>query len=451
VSVCLLCTQELGGEVVDPEVSNTPLADVSTWLREGIAAAKAGQRERARDLLLRVVARDEENISAWLWLSDLVDSLEEREVCLENVLALDPANEAARKGLAWLQKQQEGPVLSRAQPTPAPEAPSVVQSRAAQPVTLAAAILREDLARRRPPPEAEPEPPPAPLRDEFDDEYLCPYCAAPTDPPDRLCRACGNGLWIQVRRREERSSWLWLAMTLQAIGILWPAIIVWVALFLVGNRVGVSGPSALVPAYLGLTGDVPPEVVDAAFELVPRHYVLLAAFLLLFSVTVFVGLYLRWKPIFYLFLVNALLTLVSAIAGIALGQRTGAICGGGGVLLALAAFFLVLQIEDDFFFNERRITLRFDRDATNGPALLDSGRRYAKRQLWAMAAIHLRSAASRMPDEMDCHLALAVTYINLKRYDLAEKALAEARRIRPEDPQVERLAALLASQRPVEA
>jgi hypothetical protein len=40
---------------------------------------------------------------------------------------------------------------------------------------------------------------------------------------------------------------------------------------------------------------------------------------------------------------------------------------------------------------------------------------------------------------------------HLKRYDLAAKALAEARRISPDDPQVEELTALLESLRPADS
>ena len=89
-----------------PDRSNTNTENADRLLREGIAAAKAGQRERARDLLMRVVEQDEENVSAWLWLSGVVDSLDDQEICLENVLALDPDNEAARKGLASVRKQK---------------------------------------------------------------------------------------------------------------------------------------------------------------------------------------------------------------------------------------------------------------------------------------------------------------------------------------------------------
>jgi cytochrome c-type biogenesis protein CcmH/NrfG len=50
---------------------------------------------------------------------------------------------------------------------------------------------------------------------------------------------------------------------------------------------------------------------------------------------------------------------------------------------------------------------------------------------------------TEMSDQMDPHLMLTVTYINLKRYDLADQALARARRISPGDPQIEKLTALL--------
>ncbi len=111
-------------------------------------------------------------------------------------------------------------------------------------------------------------------------------------------------------------------------------------------------------------------------------------------------------------------------------------------------FLLLLQLEDDFFFDEKRILLRVDRSAKKGLDFLACGRRYARRNMWAMAVIHLRRAVAWLPDWIDCHLELAAAYIGLKRYDLAAKALAEARRISPDDPQVEELTALLDSLRP---
>jgi hypothetical protein len=435
---------------MNPDASNPQVENVDLLLREGIAAAKAGQHERARDLLMRVVEQDEENALAWLWLSGVVDSLDDREICLENVLALDPDHDAARKGLAFVRKQKEIQAPSSAEATP-PSAPSPeppATARAARPATLATAILHEDFARRRPPPEPKPEPPPTPPQDEFDNPYLCPYCAAQTDPNDRKCQACGAKLWIKTRRREERSSWLWAALTVQMAGIIWPATVPLLMLVYAAYEIGIDNPLALMPVYLGLPGSLPPEVADAAFEVVPRLYVLAFVFYLLFSLTILIGLYLRWKPIFYLFLISALWTLALAVAGMLLSQGSGLICSGGGVVLALLMFLMLLQLEDDFFFDEKRILLRVDRSAKKGLDFLASGRRYARRKIWATAVIHLRRAASWLPDWIDCHLELAVAYIHLKRYDLATKALAEARRISPDDPRVEELTALLDSLRP---
>lgn len=431
-------------------------------LREGIAAAKSGQRERARELLMRVVEQDEGNIQAWLWLSSVVDSLEDREICLENVLTLDPTSDAAHRGLDWIRKQKEATGSTSTEPPPSPSTPPELESTerpsTQKPISPAAAVLAEDFARRRPPPEPEPEPPPPPPKDEFDDEYQCPYCAAQTAPEDRKCHACGNSLRIKTRRREKRSSWLWVALTLQAANIVWPAFTFLLVLFYAAYRAELHNFFRLVPVYLGLPNDVSPEVAQTALEWVPRVYILPFILYLLYALGVIVGLYLRWKPIFYLFLISAVLTLGSAVAGVAIGMglpnegvilnpRIGVLCSGGGVISALMMFFLVLQIEDDFFFDEYRLLLRRDRDATNGPALLDSGRRYARHNMWAMAVIHLRRAVALMPHEIGCHLALSVAYLNLKRYELATSALEEARHIDPHDPQVERLAALLTKRR----
>jgi cytochrome c-type biogenesis protein CcmH/NrfG len=67
-----------------------------------------------------------------------------------------------------------------------------------------------------------------------------------------------------------------------------------------------------------------------------------------------------------------------------------------------------------------------------------------------MAVIHLRRAVAWLPDWIDCHLELAVAYTRLKRYDLAARSLAEARRISPDDPRIEELTSLLDSLRPAD-
>jgi uncharacterized membrane protein len=75
-------------------------------LREGIAAARAGQRDLAHDLLVRAVGKGRKNIQAWLWLSSVVDTPTAQERCLEHVLGIDPEHVAARRGLEAIRSER---------------------------------------------------------------------------------------------------------------------------------------------------------------------------------------------------------------------------------------------------------------------------------------------------------------------------------------------------------
>jgi tetratricopeptide (TPR) repeat protein len=83
--------------------------EVAKLLQHGIAAAKAGRRREARQVLLQVTELDERNEQAWLWLSGVIESLEDRRICMENVLAINPDNTYAQAGLAWLEQQAPTP------------------------------------------------------------------------------------------------------------------------------------------------------------------------------------------------------------------------------------------------------------------------------------------------------------------------------------------------------
>lgn len=100
--------------------TDASIQGADSLLRAGIAAACSGERERARDLLIRALKRDHQNVHAWLWLSGVVDRPEQQRECLRQVLALDPGNQAARRGLAWLEGKAEGPLCEFAEPATAP-------------------------------------------------------------------------------------------------------------------------------------------------------------------------------------------------------------------------------------------------------------------------------------------------------------------------------------------
>jgi tetratricopeptide (TPR) repeat protein len=74
-------------------------------LQRAIQAARAGRKVEARDLLIALVDVDPQNELAWVWLSGLVDSLEDRIIACENVLTINPANEKVRAYLMELQHQ----------------------------------------------------------------------------------------------------------------------------------------------------------------------------------------------------------------------------------------------------------------------------------------------------------------------------------------------------------
>ncbi|MBL8132797.1 MAG: bacterial transcriptional activator domain-containing protein [Anaerolineae bacterium] len=92
-------------------------ANVEGMLREGVNAMKAGRRDEARALLLRAVELDQYNEDAWLWLSGVLDSLEDQRTCLENVLSINPGNDRARQGLDFV-NQKLGTASSSQPATP---------------------------------------------------------------------------------------------------------------------------------------------------------------------------------------------------------------------------------------------------------------------------------------------------------------------------------------------
>ena len=68
-------------------------------VRNGRAALKSGERDRARQLLLQATEYDRDNSEAWLWLSATTDDPAEQKHYLEWAVAANPANSAAVRGL----------------------------------------------------------------------------------------------------------------------------------------------------------------------------------------------------------------------------------------------------------------------------------------------------------------------------------------------------------------
>ncbi len=156
-------------------------SDVETWLDAGIAAVRSGDNAMAREMLMKVVDADDHNEQAWLWLGAVGATEEERRICLENVLALNPDNVLARKRLARL------------------TSPTHYAKKA---LTERVRGVRADLTNDKPPgsreglSRAKIEPPgPRQYGDVWDtDDDICAYCAATVDTEDKRCPSCGRSL-----------------------------------------------------------------------------------------------------------------------------------------------------------------------------------------------------------------------------------------------------------------
>jgi hypothetical protein len=79
---------------------------VTRLLTAGVDAVNEERLEDAKELLYQVIDLDERNDKAWLWLSGIVEGIDERIMCLENVLAVNPHHELAREGLRHLLAQR---------------------------------------------------------------------------------------------------------------------------------------------------------------------------------------------------------------------------------------------------------------------------------------------------------------------------------------------------------
>jgi len=70
--------------------------DAKEFYAKGVQAARAGDRQVARDLIARAVKADPGLVQGWWALAHLVDDQQKKIFCLRQVLKIDPAHEKAR-------------------------------------------------------------------------------------------------------------------------------------------------------------------------------------------------------------------------------------------------------------------------------------------------------------------------------------------------------------------
>ncbi len=74
-------------------------------LQDAVMAARIGNRDQALVLLLQIVAQEPRNAEAWLWLSRVAETDQQRIECLRRVLEINPSHPIAQADLARLKGQ----------------------------------------------------------------------------------------------------------------------------------------------------------------------------------------------------------------------------------------------------------------------------------------------------------------------------------------------------------
>ncbi len=385
-----------------------------------------------------MVDADENSIQAWLWLSGVVTTLEDREVCLQNVLALDPVNEAAQRGLAKVRAEIE------ATPEIEPESPLPHVAAQVAPEMKVAFDFSDT---------------------ELNDPLLCVYCAHLTREEDRQCPRCKRQLVIRFYEREQpRWIWTgWMVSMAEAIFMVGGLLVVMAILASAISAVKISGQGAdltqLALMYLGQSHTVPASAQAAVLTILPREQVFLRlVYVGLVIITAF-GLLSR-KRFFYILYVGAV-ALEAALLYLSVSITRVYITGGASgtplegivqvalnealgifVLLYGAVFGLFLLIKivlafamnDDFDTRTERLWCVIDKTVRDPNGAFIRAKTYMQREMWTLAALYLQRAVSLQPSTVEYYLALAESYAHLGRYRQSLALLDDAGQLQPDSP-----------------
>lgn len=377
------------------------------WLDEGIARAKAGQNDEARDLLLRVVERDERNVQAWLWLAGVVNSLDDKRIALENVLTLEPDNPAAKAGLEWLDRQASAP------PAGTSESPSI-------PSEHPYASLEHVTG--------------PPTRDEFAPEPEgCPRCGQAVQESDARCPHCAHPLTIYAPKAADSTQVRLLTVTwlVQAIADLMHGLLMIAALqMMVGGTVVMGNINAFLAGGAFRSGLPTPGLLQAV-----RIWITVDAIALAWSLVVAAILPMRRPatPIIALFVTAFHLALAGS--GLVL-ELSSLIVAAARAVLALFIGLWLLGSHSDFEWITLRQRLELDTFAKSSMDHYTQGRYYRRIGQTAKAILHLQRAVELNPKRYDYRVALGNAYYAMGRYDRAADQLRVALELNPNAPDV---------------
>jgi len=403
--------------------------EISNWLAEGLAAAKSGDRVFARQQLQRVIEADDHNLQAWLALSEVAATLEDKEVCLENVLALDPDNSPVREQLNLVRSQIAG-------------APKEVEE-SYSPESLAPAVQ------------------PVLDQDKFDDPLLCVYCGHLTGEADMRCPNCKRDVY-QSFYKHEHSHWIVVGWIINIIDVLYTGAVLIVLTFFMSAALSTaqlgSGDNfgQLLAFYFNQPTTLSAQAQTAILTSLPRSALYFRLGYMLFMLIVGFGLLTRRRGFHLLFIGSVAVATAAAflayrfsnaissagdtstatpfqrILSVAIFEAsnvTVALIGAMAVLLLLGRFALVFLMENDFTRITERLWSQIDRSVKNAHTAFIRAKSYMQRNMWTLSAMYLQQAIAMDSTNSDYYLGLAESYAHLKRYPRALAMLDQADRL----------------------
>lgn len=361
----------------------------------GVQAMRQGDRQTAARLLREVVTADPHHEKAWLWLSGAAETAAERRYCLEQALAINPANEATRRSLSKL-----------------PPAPANQQAPKA-------AVLPSPLADLPAPPRIE-----YAAYSSFDDIWthadqldLCPYCAAVLTPQHKRCPTCQRNLINKFYRYDKPTP---------NFHVYWVLVMGLGQLMLIQAIIDVilQAPWSTVVLH----GFITPISFVLTFFLNRRHFWAYAgSLILLFSA----GLIIMGEPFLTDMLTNVfgLASTGTPVDGLYQGLSvfiTGAVRILAIADIGLALFYGVFIVAPDFARDQVRLVAGVSRESNSGQGAFLAGERYAKSGMWASAVLNLRRATAQEPTRLLYHLTLARAYGELNFFERSLDVLQSA-------------------------
>ncbi|WP_420631111.1 tetratricopeptide repeat protein [Candidatus Leptofilum sp.] len=359
------------------------MTEIDQLLRTAIQAAKAGEREKAHQLLLQIVEQDEQNETAWLWLSGTVKTKEDRQICLENVLAINPNNKMAQKGL---QKLGATPA------SPPPEEVEEEKEVWAEPVYDLELPEVDDPHKPR-------------YQDVWSSSaHLCAYCAQPVQRKDRRCPKCKRKMVGKEPVFPNRTQYLQNWIVFRIVGHV---------LFLL-----ITTLNYLVIAEYASLALIPWE----EFKLARTRFWTTLATELPTSIGLTVALYFRKVWAYWLAILGVIITLLSIVAFILFTPipLNSLISTWEFALTSIfAIIYLVLAVYFTFmggadFQREKRWRIAVADDRIKDPLVLDkAGKLFAQRGMWATAVLYWQRAVGRSPGNVAILRRLASGYARL--------------------------------------